>query len=216
MRPTKPLPGSLAQRYHGWRATTFADNAAWYGRLAREGQRPRAMIIACCDSRVDVMAMFGAERGEFFVHRNIASLVPPYEPDGREHGTSAAIEYAVTALHVSQIIVLGHSECGGVAGCDSMCRGEAPELDRDDSFVGRWMDVLRPGWEDLKDLPEGRDRLEALEKRAVLVSIDNLMTFPFVAESVEAGDLVLHALWTELSRGALEVYDAAVDRFVPL
>jgi carbonic anhydrase len=216
MRPTRPLPGSLVQRYRGWKATTFADNAAWYGRLAREGQRPRAMIIACCDSRVDVMAMFGAERGEFFVHRNIASLVPPFEPDGLHHGTSAAIEYAISALHVSQVIVIGHSDCGGVAGCDAMCAGHAPELERPESFVGRWMDVLRPGWEAVRDLPEGRARLEALEKRAVLVSIDNLMTFPFVSEAVAAGELALHALWNDLTRGGLEVHDARTDRFVPL
>jgi carbonic anhydrase len=216
MRSTKPLPGSLIQRYHGWKATTFADNSAWYARLAREGQRPRAMIIACCDSRVDVMAMFGAERGEFFIHRNIASLVPPHEPDGLHHGTSAAVEYAIEALHVSQVIVLGHSECGGIAGCDAMCAGHAPELERPESFVGRWMDVARAGWEDVKDIAEDRARLEAFEKRAVLVSLDNLMTFPFVAQAVGAGELALHGLWTDLSRGGLEIYEAATDRFIPL
>ena len=216
MRPTKPLPGSLIQRYHGWKATTFADNAAWYARLAREGQRPRAMIVACCDSRVDVLDMFGAERGEFFIHRNIANLVPPFEEGGGKHGTSAAIEYAVTALRVSQLIVMGHSECGGIAGCDAMCEGRAPEMDRPDSFVGRWMDVLRPAWEDVRALPEGRERLEAFEKRGVLESLDNLMTFPFVAEAVASGELALHGLWNDISRGALEGYESADDRFAPI
>ncbi|PWJ16499.1 carbonic anhydrase [Jannaschia seohaensis] len=215
MRPTKPLPKSLVQRFYGWKATEFVENAAWYRRLATEGQRPRTMVIACCDSRVDVLSLFGAERGEFFVHRNIANLVPPFEPDGLHHGTSAAVEYAVTALHVSQVMVVGHSECGGVAGCASMCSGEAPELDREDSFVGRWMDVLRPGWEEVKEL-EGRARLEALEKQSVLVSLDNLMTFPFVAEAVKDGELALHGLWNDLKEGALEIYDAQTNRFVPL
>ena len=109
----KPLPNYLIQRYHGWKATTFEDNHAWYRRLASEGQRPRAMVISCCDSRVHVTAIFGAEQGEFFIHRNIANLVPAYLPDGEPHGTSAAVEYAVTALKVSHIIVLGHSSCGG-------------------------------------------------------------------------------------------------------
>ncbi|MDB2408135.1 carbonic anhydrase [Jannaschia sp.] len=216
MRPTKPLPKSFVQRFHGWKATDYVENAAWYRRLATEGQRPRTMVIACCDSRVDVLSLFGAERGEFFVHRNIANLVPPHEPDGRHHGTSAAVEYAVTALRVSQIMVVGHSECGGVAGCADMCAGHAPDLDREDSFVGRWMDVLRPGWEDVKDLPEGRERLEALEKRSVLVSLDNLMTFPFVAEAVLSDQLALHGLWNDLKEGALEIYDASADRFVAL
>ncbi len=216
MRPVRPLPGSLVQRYHGWRATTFAENAAWYRRLATEGQRPRAMVISCCDSRVHVTSIFGAEQGEFFIHRNIANLVPPYEPDGLRHGTSAAIEYAVTSLHVSQIMVLGHSQCGGVRGCEAMCSGQAPELERPESFVGRWMDLLRPGWEEVRGIDDEAERLEALEKIAVLTSLDNLMTFPFVADAVESGDLVLHGLWNDIVEGTLESYDAAGDRFVPI
>ena len=216
MRKANPLPKSLVLRYHGWKATTFAENAAWYRRLAMDGQRPRAMVISCCDSRVHVTSIFGAEQGEFFIHRNIANLVPPYEPDGLRHGTSAAIEYAVTALHVAQIIVLGHSECGGVRGCADMCSGHAPDLDRPESFVGRWMDVLRPGWEAVKDIEDEPARLEALEKQAVLTSLDNLMTFPFVAAAVESGDLALHGLWNDITEGALEIYDAESDRFQPL
>jgi carbonic anhydrase len=216
MRDAKPLPSSLVQRYHGWKATTFAENAAWYRRLAQEGQRPRTMAICCCDSRVNVAAMFGAEQGEFFIHRNIANLVPPYEPDGRHHGTSAAVEYAVAALHVSQVIVMGHSLCGGVAGCEAMCSGNAPDLEAPESFTGRWMDLLRPGWEAVKEMPDGPARREALEKRAVLVSLDNLMTFPFVAEAVRSGDLALHGLWNDITAGGLEVYDAALDSFRPV
>ena len=68
MKDAKPLPAYLVQRYHGWKATTFADNASWYRRLAEEGQRPRAMVISCCDSRVHVTSIFGAEQGEFFIH----------------------------------------------------------------------------------------------------------------------------------------------------
>jgi len=147
----KPLPAYLIQRYHGWFATGFSQNQAWYKRLATEGQRPRAMIISCCDSRVHATSIFGAEQGEFFIHRNIANLVPPYCPDGSQHGTSAAVEYAVTALNVSQLIILGHSNCGGVKGCLDMCRGHAPQLEEKTSFVGRWMDILRPGYEAIKD-----------------------------------------------------------------
>lgn len=216
MRNVRPLPGSLVQRYHGWRATTFAENAAWYRRLATDGQRPRMMVISCCDSRVHVTSIFGAEQGEFFIHRNIANLVPPFETGGGRHGTSAAIEYAVTALKVSQIMVLGHSQCGGVQGCEAMCSGHAPELERPESFVGRWMDLLRPGWEEVRHIEDPAARMQALEKRAVLTSLDNLMTFPFVAAAVEAGDLALHGLWNDITQGTLEGYDAASDRFVPI
>ena len=153
MHFAKPLPNNLIKRYMGWRATGFSENKAWYKRLAEEGQHPRAMIISCCDSRVHATSIFGADSGEFFIHRNIANLVPPFETDGGLHGTSATIEYAVTALKVAHIIVLGHSNCGGVKGCIDMCSGNAPQLEEDSSFVGRWIDILRPGYEKVKKTP---------------------------------------------------------------
>src|SRR6056297_1930978 len=146
MPGSKLLPTYLVRRFSAWKTVSYERNRAWYRRLAEEGQHPRAMIITCCDSRIDVGTVFGAEPGEFFIHRNIASLVPPFEPDGDRHGTSAAIEYAVKALHVAHVLVLGHSRCGGVSGCHDMCMGEAPELEAETSFVGRWMDILRPAF----------------------------------------------------------------------
>ncbi|OWU85798.1 carbonic anhydrase [Oceanicola sp. 22II-s10i] len=214
MEFAKPLPAYLAKRYRGWKATAFAENRAWYRHLADEGQHPRAMIISCCDSRVHVTAIFGADQGEFFIHRNIANLVPPYEPDGKQHGTSAAVEYAVTALKVAHIVIVGHSNCGGVQGCLDMCTGHAPALEDKSSFVGRWMDLLRPGYDRIKDI-EGTDaQRRALEKQAILVSLDNLMTFPFVAEAVKADKLTLHGLWNDIGEGGLEEFDAATGKFV--
>ena len=206
MQNAKPLPTYLVQRYHGWKATTYAENQSWYRRLATEGQRPRAMVISCCDSRVHVTSIFGADQGEFFIHRNIANLVPPYEPDGNRHGTSAAVEYAVTALKVSHLVVMGHSSCGGVAGCHDMCTGHAPELEEKSSFVGRWMDILRPGFEKVKDIPDEAERKRALEKQAVLTSLENLMTFPFVQDAVKEGSLSVHGLWNDIEEGTLEQY----------
>ena len=206
MHNARPLPAYLVKRFHGWNATTFAENKSWYKRLADEGQRPRAMVISCCDSRVHVTAIFGADQGEFFIHRNIANLVPPFEPDGDRHGTSAALEYAVTALKVSHVIIVGHSLCGGVQGCRDMCSGAAPELEEKSSFVGRWMDILRPGYEKVKDIEDSTAQLRALEKEGILVSLENLMTFPFVQEAVERGDLSLHGLWNDIGEGTLEQY----------
>ena len=97
MEFVKPLPSFLLQRYHGWFATSYSEDKTWYKKLASEGQRPRAMVISCCDSRVQATQIFGADQGEFFIHRNIANLVPPFQPDGQQHGTSAAVEYAVSA-----------------------------------------------------------------------------------------------------------------------
>lgn len=215
MNQARPLPHYLVQRYQGWRATAFNENRAWYRRLAEDGQRPRAMVIACCDSRVHVTAIFGADSGEFFVHRNIANLVPPYSPDGEQHGTSAAVEYAVNALKVAHVVVLGHTNCGGVQGCHAMCSGAAPELEEKTSFVGRWMDILRPGYERVSSLPEDA-QIRALECQAVLVSLENLMSFPFVRDKVEAGDLSLHGVLHDIGEGTLTHYEPASDSFVPV
>ena len=215
MIPTRPLPSYLIQRYHGWKATTYEENRDWYRRLATDGQRPRAMVVSCCDSRVHVTSIFGADQGEFFIHRNIANLVPPYNPDGDHHGTSAAVEYAVTTLKVAHLIVLGHSQCGGVQGCNAMCSGEAPELERKTSFVGTWLDILRPGYERVAHLPQA-ERIAALERAAIVSSLENLLTFPFVKAAVEAGDMTLHGLWTDLGAGGLEQFDAASGGFAPV
>lgn len=208
----RPLPSYLVSRYHGWKATTYTENRSWYRRLADEGQRPRAMVIACCDSRVHVTSIFGADSGEFFSHRNIANLVPPYNPDGDHHGTSAAVEYAVTSLKVAHLIVLGHSQCGGVHGCHAMCTGHAPELEEKTSFVGAWLNLLRPAYEEVKELPE-ETQIEALEKQGVITSLENLMTFPFVKAAIESGSMTLHGLWHEIGTGGLEQFNPETGSF---
>ncbi|MCI2395473.1 carbonic anhydrase [Aliiroseovarius sediminis] len=215
MERAQPLPTYLVQRYQGWKATGYAENKSWYRRLAEGGQHPRAMVISCCDSRIHVTAIFGADQGEFFLHRNIANLVPPYAPDGDFHGTSAAVEYAVKALKVAHLIVLGHSTCGGVQGFHDMCHGRAPELTEKTSFIGRWMDILRPGYERLGGNDAEIDSA-TLEKEAVKVSMDNLMTFPFVRDAVEAEKLTLHGLWNDIGEGGLEFYDAKTNSFRPV
>lgn len=214
MHHARPLPSYLVQRYHGWKATTYAENQSWYRRLASEGQRPRAMVISCCDSRVHVTSIFGAEQGEFFIHRNIANLVPPFESDGGQHGTSAALEYAVTVLKVSHLIVLGHSSCGGVQGCIDMCCGNAPDLEAKDSFVGRWMDILKPKYELVAHLEDPEDKARRLEQAAVVTSLENLMDFPFVSERVEDGALSLHGLWTDIGEGDLYCYQPESAEFI--
>ena len=216
MHHAKPLPGYLLQRYQGWRATSYSENRAWYRRLATEGQRPRAMVISCCDSRVHVTSIFGADQGEFFIHRNIANLVPPYEPDGDHHGTSAAVEYAVLHLKVAHLIVLGHSSCGGVQGCIEMCEGRAPELEEKTSFVGRWMDILKPRYGDVSGIADAHAQSRELEHLAVVTSLDNLMTFPFVRDAVQSGEMSIHGLWTDIGEGGLEYYEPRTGRFQPV
>lgn len=216
MYRVRPLPNYLVQRYHGWKATGYADNKSFYKRLATDGQHPRAMVIACCDSRVNVIPMFGADQGELFIHRNIANLVPPFQPDGDHHGTSAAVEYAVRVLKVSNLMVMGHSGCGGIKGCIDMCKGNAPDLEEKGSFVGRWMDILRPRFERVADIKDEDAQQHAMEKQAIVTSLENLMTFPWIEEAVSAGTLTLHGLWNDIGEGGLEHYNPQTDSFTPV
>lgn len=210
------LPDYLLGRYKIWRQTSFPESRDWFKKLADEGQHPRAMIIACCDSRVAVSGLFGQRTGELFVHRNIANLVPPFTPDGQHHGTAAAIEFAVKYLKVSHIVVMGHSHCGGVRGCIDMCSGNAPEFELKESFIGRWLDVLRPGYERIADIKDESKRQTALEKEGIHVSLENLMSYPFVHQAVEEESLSLHGVWADISDMDLEAYDGTNDQFVEI
>lgn len=210
------LPGYLARRYHAWRQSSFEENSAWYAHLAADGQHPRTMVIQCCDSRFDLTDIFGAEPGDLFVLRNIANLVPPYGPDQFHHGTSSALEFAVNVAKVAHIVVVGHSGCGGVGACHDMCSGRAPELESATSFIGRWMDILRPAYRRVAArVPEVAAQKAAFEREAVLVSLANLETFPFVTEAREAGMLTLHGAWFDIGAGRLHAWSAETG-FAPV
>lgn len=215
MEHARPLSADFAARYRAWQEGDYQAHAGARRKLAEEGQHPKALVIGCSDSRVNALAMFDAAPGEIFVHRNVANLVPPSSAGAVHVGTSAVVEYAVTALKVPSIIIMGHSRCGGVAGCRAMCEGEAPTLADPASSIGRWVDHLRPAYDTISETPAG-ERDGALERAGVLMSLANLMTFPYVASAVAAGALSLHGLWTDIGSGALEVYDPAADGFVAL
>jgi carbonic anhydrase len=213
---TSPLPNHLVERYRSWRRHSFLSRSHYYETLVAEGQHPREMIISCCDSRVHVTQIFQADSGEMFIHRNVAALVPPCESSGEHHGTSAALEYAVRVLKVERLIVLGHSNCGGVAGCYDMCEGGAPDLLESGSFIGRWIDILKPAYDRLPESGSRDERLSLFEKEGVVVSMENLMTFPWLASAVEAGSLQIIGLWTDIAAGKLEWWSPREKAFVPV
>lgn len=215
MQFAKPLPTYLVQRFQGWNARNYAENSAWFERLAADGQRPRAMVVSCCDSRVNITSIFAAEEGEIFVNRNIANVVPPKDISG-PHGTAASLEYAVTVLKVSHIVVVGHSHCGGAQACIDVCDGLAPQLEDESSFVGRWIEALRPAYEKVKHMERGAAQSREMEKQGVLMSLRNLMEYPFVKEAVESGYLSLHGVWHDIGGGGLEYYDTKSDKFRPV
>ena len=210
----KPLPDYLVQRYKEWKASTFSNNKNWYHKLAEDGQNPRAMIISCCDSRVHATSIFGSDAGEFFIHRNIANLIPPFKKDQDYHGTSAAIEYAVKTLKIPHIIVLGHSTCGGVKSSFDFFSGNNPELYEDSNFVASWLEILRPSFEKIPKELTIKDKIKALEKQTVLTSIENLTTFPFIRNALKNETICLHGLWHDIGSGELLFFDAKSNDFI--
>lgn len=192
----------LIAGYRRFRQETWPQQRARFEQLAAQGQRPHTMVIACSDSRVDPQMIFSAGPGELFVVRNVANLVPPYMPDALFHGTSAAVEFAVRVLQVKRIVVMGHALCGGIR---ALIEGAPPEA-RD--FVAGWIGIAgRARAVALRcDVPEQRQ--EVAEHEAVRISLDNLMTFPWVAEAVAAGRLALHGAHFGVATGRLVLVPA--------
>jgi carbonic anhydrase len=198
----------LVAGYRAFRERSWPAERERYADLARSGQKPRTLVIACSDSRSDPATIFGARPGELFVVRNIAAIVPPPEADGAHHGTSAAIAFAVLVLGVSNILVMGHAQCGGVAAAVS------GEIGREIPFLGPWIDLLSPAVEQTSGCAPGEDRHEAAERAGVLLSMERLMSYPFIASRVEAGMLTLNGARFGIADGRLEVYDRAKAAFV--
>jgi len=195
----------LQDGFRAFRAAYFENKPEVYGELAKHGQQPKYLIVACSDSRVDPAILFGAEPGEMFVVRNVANLVPPYQPDGMCHGTSAAIEFAVRDLAVEHIIVLGHSSCGGIKSLCAEAHGDHPDRD----FISPWMALADPTGE--ADHADPR----SIEQAAIRGSLANLRGFPWIAEAMAAGRLSLHGWWFDMDEGALWLLDAADGTFRP-
>ncbi|MGH6735269.1 MAG: carbonic anhydrase [Methyloceanibacter sp.] len=205
------LPKTLADGYWRFRRDRHAPDKGRYRQLAELGQSPTAMVIACCDARVDVSAIFDAGPGDLFIVRNVANLVPPYEPEGKYHGTSAAIEYAALVLKVPNIIVLGHSHCGGVAAYRERLKGNASET----SFIGRWLTLLDGLQVRERDLAAfGKET--AFELAGVRQSLANLRTFPALKEREGEGLLILHGLHFDIGSGQVIELDEKADRFAAL
>jgi carbonic anhydrase len=198
----------LLEGYRRYRTQRWPGLKELHQSLAT-GQRPRILVLACCDSRVDPATIFDAYPGEMFVIRNIANLAPPYEEGGGYHGVSAAIEFGVTQLEVENILVMGHAGCGGVAAALARDQGKALG-----TFLDRWVSLLDAAKARI-DL-QGEDPQRALEHESVKVSLENLMSFPFVAERVKAGALTLSGAHYGVANGRLEVYDPKEDRYIRL
>ncbi len=207
-----PFPPQLLAGYQTFASQRLPTEQARYRELSREGQSPEVMVIGCCDSRVSPEVIFDAGPGELFVVRNVANLVPPYQPDGGTHGVSAALEYAVQVLRVKHIVVLGHAQCGGIRAFIDKIAPLSPG-----DFIGRWMSLfVKPG-----EIVEQREHetidqfVVRIEKAAVLRSLENLMTFPCVSILVGRGKLQLHGAYFGVASGSLSVLNDATNEFKP-
>lgn len=186
----------LIEGFHRFRQGYYADRRELYERLAVEGQRPRTMVIACADSRVDPQLLFQAAPGELFVLRNVANLVPPYRPDAGYHGASAALEFAVKELQVRDIVVLGHAHCGGVA---SLLAGPAATPS---DFIGPWMSIAASAGA-LAAAAAESEAARIGEHETVRISVRNLLTFPWIRDRVASDALRVYGCWFDLGTGEL-------------
>jgi carbonic anhydrase len=212
------FPTRLIDGYRTFLATRLPTEQDRYRHLADHGQKPETMVIGCCDSRVSPEVIFDAAPGELFVTRNVANLVPPYTPDGAQRAVSAALEFAVQALRVKHIVVLGHARCGGIKAYVEQTEPLSPG-----DFIGNWMALIKPAVAKLgSPLQVSPDKyLEQLEQASVLQTLGNLMTFPCVRILAERGRIFLHGAYFDVATGQLSVLDEksgefrAVERVVP-
>lgn len=209
-RDVTAFPQQLIDGYRAFTTQRLPTEQSRYRALSERGQSPATMVIGCCDSRVSPEAIFDAGPGELFVVRNIANLVPVYQPDANAHGVSAAVEFGVQVLKVKHIVILGHAQCSGISAIINKAEPLSPG-----DFIGRWMAMfIKPG-----EVVEQRERetmkefATRIEKAAVFRSIENLMTFPFVRNSVENGHLGLHGAYFSVAEGSLYVLDLTAKEF---
>ena len=188
----------LIAGYRRFRESQWPDHRATFEELADRGQSPRALVIACSDSRVDPTLIFGAAPGELFVVRNVAALVPPYAPDDASHATSAALEFGVRVLQVPDLIVIGHELCGGI---QALLRGVPAEAG---DFLAGWIRIAEPAKQRVLARGEA-DVRNACEEEAVRLSLENLRSFPWVDDRVRAGKLRLHGGLFDIHSGVLSM-----------
>lgn len=205
------FPSRLLEGYKTFMSGRYADERDRYRQLAETGQEPHTLVIACCDSRAAPETIFDCGPGELFVVRNVANLVPPYEPDDNLHATSAALEFAVQALKIREILVMGHGRCGGIKAALDL---NAAPLSPGD-FIGNWVKLLKPAAQQIQDsqLLTSGERQIALERISIRNSMANLRTFPCVKVLEERGKLRIHGAWFDISSGELWVMDSKTGDF---
>ena len=197
------MPKHLIEGLRRFNSEHFPEYKEHYEALVREGQKPTTLFIGCSDSRLVPSLLTDALPGELFVVRNVGNFVPPYESDDGYHGTSAAIEFAVIVLGVTDIVVCGHSHCGAIQALYAKPDAATPH-------ITKW---LRLGQEAMLPGPVDRELLQRTEQRSIALQIERLLTFPIVRERVEEGRISLHGWYYVIEAGRVYFLDIEDGRF---
>lgn len=190
----------------------FDRNPELFDRLFKEGQRPRALMVACCDSRCDPGVLTDSEPGDMFVVRNVANLVPPYIQATSYAGTTSAIAFAICNLGVEHVIVMGHAKCGGIR---ALMEDKPPASD-EEQLITKWLGIAADARQQvLKALPGKSQEIQtrACEQASILKSLENLMSYPWISRRVKDGKLALHGWYFDMENGTLMQYDSDAGEF---
>ena len=207
----------LIQGYKRFRSMYFESKNTLYRTLSTEGQTPKILIIACCDSRVDPALLLDCSPGDLFVIRNVANLVPPCEYDQGYHGVSAALEFAVCGLNITHIIVLGHTQCGGIR---ALFEKESYNTNQ---FISKWMKIAHKAYKSTKALFQdvqnksiSEQQINVCAQKSIIQSLENLTTFPWISKRLSQQNLFLHGWFFDISKGILHAYQTTDKAFQPL
>jgi carbonic anhydrase len=197
------FPQDLKEKYKNWQNDTYLKKKNLFESLAKEGQSPKYIIISCVDSRVDPNSIFKSEPGEMLVHRNIANIIPPYDYITEHSGTIAAIEFGVTVLNIKNIIVMGHSSCGGIKNGYSMCKENSFDAN---SSISNWLNLLKPSFNKIANLNKN-ESIKDLEKVSIKTSIENLESYPFIRERLDRKEINIYGSWIDIGAGKIHALD---------
>ena len=208
------LPIILSKKFQEWKNSNFDNNKSQYKKISKEKQNPLAMIISCCDSRVQPTSFFKAEIGELFIHKNIANLIPSYEQNNNENSTLAALEYSVQELEIPNIIIIGHSNCGGIKYAFDKFSGD--KSNSKFNFLNNWIEIIKPAYKKL-NINDPKDiKIRKLEKLSIQNSIKNLVSLPFVKKAINNEKIKIHGLWYDISTADLYNYDFKIEKFIKI
>ena len=206
------FPQDLKEKYKDWYNDTYLKKKNLFESLSKEGQSPKYIIISCVDSRVDPNSIFKSEPGELLVHRNIANIVPPYDYITEHSGTIAAIEFGITVLNIKNIIVMGHSGCGGIKNGFQMCKDDGFNSN---SSISNWLNLLKPAYKKI-DSSRHEDSIKELEKISIKTSLENLKSYPFIQERINNKEINIYGSWINIGSGEIETLNFDTASFHPL